>query len=230
MNSEIIRLVNISKSYVSISRNINVLRNINLTINKGKLIALIGPSGSGKSTLLHLVGLLDQASSGEIFFNRRKVSLLKDFQKDEIRKNKISIIYQQNNLLNDFTALENVSIPLIINGLSYKDSKTKAKKMLNQLGLNKRLNHFPNDLSGGEQQRVAVARALITEPELILADEPTGSLDINTAKDVFSQFINSAKTNNRTVIYATHNRDLAKKADFRLGIVDGKITKVNEKF
>ena len=230
MNSEIIRLVNISKSYVSISRNINVLKNINLTINKGKLIALIGPSGSGKSTLLHLVGLLDQASSGEIFFNRRKVSLLKDFQKDEIRKNKISTIYQQNNLLNDFTALENVSIPLIINGLSYKDSKTKAKKMLNQLGLNKRLNHFPNDLSGGEQQRVAVARALITEPELILADEPTGSLDINTAKDVFSQFINNAKTNNRTVIYATHNRDLAKKADFRLGIVDGKITKVNEKF
>ena len=132
--------------------------------------------------------------------------------------------------MNDFTALENVSIPLIINGFTNNDSKTKAKKILNQLGLNKRLNHFPNDLSGGEQQRVAVARALITEPELILADEPTGSLDRNTAKDVFSQFINKTRTNNRTVIYATHNRDLAKKADFRLSIIDGKIVKLNEKF
>ena len=227
MNSEIIRLVNISKSYVSISRNINVLKNINLTINKGKLIALIGPSGSGKSTLLHLVGLLDQASSGEIFFNRRKVSLLKDFQKDEIRKNKISTIYQQNNLLNDFTALENVSIPLIINGLSYKDSKTKAKKMLNQLGLNKRLNHFPNDLSGGEQQRVAVARALITEPELILADEPTGSLDTKTAKEIFSLFL-KLKSKKRAILYATHNRELSMKADYKLNIIDGNIIRKNE--
>tara|TARA_B100000686_G_C16568625_1_gene851666 strand:- start:263 stop:949 length:687 start_codon:yes stop_codon:yes gene_type:complete len=228
MNNELLRLINLSKSYVSSYRSVKVLKKIDLIVKKGELIALTGPSGSGKSTLLHLIGLLDQASSGEIYFKNKKVSLLQDLQKDEIRKKKISIIYQQNNLLSDFNALENVSISLIINGISENEAKNRAKKMLSQLGLGKRLYHFPSDLSGGEQQRVAVARALITDPELILADEPTGSLDSKTAKDVFSQFINKTRKRNRSIIYATHNRELASMADYKLNILDGKIRRINE--
>ena len=228
MNNELLRLINLSKSYVSSYRSVKVLKKIDLIVKKGELIALTGPSGSGKSTLLHLIGLLDQASNGEMYFKNKKVSLLQDLQKDEIRKKKISIIYQQNNLLSDFNALENVSISLIINGIGESEAKNRAKKMLSQLGLGKRLYHFPSDLSGGEQQRVAVARALITDPELILADEPTGSLDSKTAKDVFSQFINKTRKRNRSIIYATHNRELASMADYKLNILDGKIKRINE--
>ena len=227
MNNELLRLINLSKSYVSSYRSVKVLKKIDLIVKKGELIALTGPSGSGKSTLLHLIGLLDQASNGEMYFKNKKVSLLQDLQKDEIRKKKISIIYQQNNLLSDFNALENVSISLIINGIGESEAKNRAKKMLSQLGLGKRLYHFPSDLSGGEQQRVAVARALITDPELILADEPTGSLDSKTAKDVFSQFINKTRKRNRSIIYATHNRELADRADYKLKIIDGNIRRSN---
>ena len=227
MNNELLRLINLSKSYVSSYRSVKVLKKIDLIVKKGELIALTGPSGSGKSTLLHLIGLLDQASNGEIYFKNKKVSLLQDLQKDEIRKKKISIIYQQNNLLSDFNALENVSISLIINGISENEAKNRAKKMLSQLGLGKRLYHFPSDLSGGEQQRVAVARALVTEPDLILADEPTGSLDRKTANEIFSLFL-KLKSKNRAILYATHNRELSNRADYKLSILDGNITRKNE--
>ena len=219
----IVKLVNVSKTYVSKTKNINVLKNVNLEIKKGKLIAVTGPSGSGKSTLLHLIGLLDKFSKGEIFYRKEKSSLLKDFEKDEIRKKRIAVIYQQNNLLNDFTAIENVSIAMIINGFKKNEAEAKAKNILVKLGMGRRLFQFPNDLSGGEQQRVAIARALINDPELIIADEPTGSLDAKTAKEVFNEFILKSKTKSRSIIYATHNRELAKKADFGLSIVNGKI-------
>ena len=222
MNNEIIKLTKISKKFYGSRRDIVVLKNVNLKINKGELVSLTGPSGSGKSTLLHIIALLDQPTSGEVFFKKRSFSKSNDNEKDLVRKKGISIIYQQNNLLSDFTALENVLIPLVNNGYSWKESKKKATKVLSLVNLSKRLNHFPSELSGGEQQRVAVARALITEPDLILADEPTGSLDRKTSKEIFSLFL-KIKLKNRAILYATHNRELSNMADYKLNILDGNI-------
>ena len=222
MNNEIIKLTKISKKFSGSHRDIIVLKNVNLKINKGELISLTGPSGSGKSTLLHIIALLDQPTSGEVFFKKRSFSNSNDNEKDLVRKKGISIIYQQNNLLSDFTALENVLIPLVNNGYSWNESKKKATKVLSLVNLSKRLNHFPSELSGGEQQRVAVARALITEPDLILADEPTGSLDRKTSKEIFSLFL-KIKSKNRAILYATHNRELSNMADYKLNILDGNI-------
>ena len=222
MNNEIIKLTKISKKFSGSHRDIVVLKNVNLKINKGELVSLTGTSGSGKSTLLHIIALLDQPTSGEVFFKKRSFSKSNDNEKDLVRKKGISIIYQQNNLLSDFTALENVIIPLVNNGYSWKESKKKATKVLSLVNLSKRLNHFPSELSGGEQQRVAVARALITEPDLILADEPTGSLDRKTSKEIFSLFL-KIKSKNRAILYATHNRELSNMADYKLNILDGNI-------
>ena len=202
------------------------MQNINLKINKGELVSITGPSGSGKSTLLHIIALLDQPTSGEVFFKKKSFSKASDKEKDFVRKKKISIIYQQNNLLSDFTALENVTIPLINNGYENIHAKNKATKMLSLVKLSKRLHHFPSELSGGEQQRVAVARALITEPDLILADEPTGSLDRKTSNKIFSLFL-KLKSKNRAILYATHNRELSNKADYKLNILDGNIIRIN---
>ena len=223
MNKEIIKLSKISKKFIGVNKNIIVLKNINLKINKGDLIALTGPSGSGKSTLLHLIALLDKPTSGEVFFKKKSFSKSTNDEKDLVRRRGISIIYQQNNLLNDFTALENVIIPLVNNGLDWDKATKKATKILSLVNLSRRFNHFPTELSGGEQQRVAVARALITEPDLILADEPTGSLDRKTANEIFSLF-SKLKSKNRAILYATHNRELANKADYKLNILDGNIT------
>ena len=223
--NNIIETKKLSKSYF-LNKKLNVLNNVNIKIKKGDLVALLGPSGSGKSTLLHLLALLDRPSTGEIYFDSKKISLLSEKSKDNIRGNKISIIYQQNNLLNDFSALENVEIALISSGTTQKKSSLLAKTLLSQVGLSKRFNHFPADLSGGEQQRVAIARALINEPELILADEPTGSLDRFNSNEIFNFFL-KMKTKKRTIIYATHNRQLADKADYKLSIIDGSIRRVN---
>ena len=224
MSKEIIKLVKISKKFSSHVKNISILKNINLTINRGDLVALTGPSGSGKSTLLHLIALLDKPSSGEVFFSKKNFSKSSDYEKDAVRKKNISIIFQQNNLLSDFTAEENVVIPLLNNGYDISSAIKKAHKYLSLVGLNKRMHHFPTELSGGEQQRVAVARALVTEPDLVLADEPTGSLDRKTANDIFSLFI-KFKSKNIAILYATHNRELAKRADYNLNIMDGNIFK-----
>ena len=223
MNKEIIKLSKISKKFVGGSKNITVLKNVNLKINRGELVSLTGPSGSGKSTLLHIIALLDQPTSGEVFFKEKSFSKSNDAEKDLVRRKGISIIYQQNNLLSDFTALENVTIPLVNNGYQWNDATKKATKILSLIKLSKRLNHFP----GGEQQRVAVARALITEPDLILADEPTGSLDRKTANEIFSLF-SKLKSKNRAILYATHNRELSNRADYKLNILDGNITRKNE--
>ena len=227
MNNEVIKLSKISKSFFENDKSISILKNVNLKINKGDLVSLTGPSGSGKSTLLHIIALLDQPSSGEVFFKNKNFSQSSDIEKDLVRKKGVSIIYQQHNLLSDFTALENVMMPLLNNGLSKNESLSKAKETLSLVNLSKRLDHFPSELSGGEQQRVAVARAIITEPDLILADEPTGSLDMNTANEIFSLFL-KLKSKNRAILYATHNRDLSNKVDYKLNILDGIISKTNE--
>jgi len=227
MSNEVVKLYKISKKFFTSSKNITVLKNINIKINRGELVSLTGPSGSGKSTLLHIIALLDLPTSGEVFFKKKNFSKSSDKEKDSVRKNGISIIYQQNNLLSDFTALENVIIPLINIGYSWAESVKKSTKFLSLVNLSKRFNHFPSELSGGEQQRVAVARALITEPDLILADEPTGSLDRKTANEIFSLF-RKLKSKNRAIIYATHNRELSNKADYKLNILDGNIVKKNE--
>ena len=226
MNNEVIKLTKISKKFTRANKDINVLKNVNFKINKGELVSLTGPSGSGKSTLLHIMALLDQPTSGEVFFKKKSFSKSNDREKDLVRRRGISIIYQQNNLLSDFTALENVVIPLINNGYSLKESTKKANKTLSLVNLSKRLNHFPSELSGGEQQRVAVARALVTEPDLILADEPTGSLDGKTANEIFLLF-SKLKSKNRTILYATHNRELSNRADYKLNILDGNVVKKN---
>ena len=227
MNKEIIKLFNISKKFITNNKDIIVLKNINLKINKGDLVSLMGPSGSGKSTLLHIMALLDQPTGGEIFFKNKNFSKSTETEKDSIRRKGISIIYQHHNLLSDFTALENVMMPLLNIGLSLNESLDKAKKSLSSVNLSNRFDHFPSELSGGEQQRVAVARAIITEPDLILADEPTGSLDRTTANEIFSLFL-KLKSKKRAILYATHNRDLSSKADYKLNILDGNVLKKNE--
>ena len=227
MNKEILKLTKISKKFTGSRKDIVVLKNVNLKINKGELVSLTGPSGSGKSTLLHIIALLDQPTSGEVFFKKKSFSKSNDDERDLVRKKGISIIYQQNNLLSDFTALENVIIPLVNNGYEWNEAARKATKILSLVNLSKRVEHFPTELSGGEQQRVAVARALITEPDLILADEPTGSLDRKTANEIFSLF-SKIKSMKRTILYATHNRELSNRADYKLNILDGNITRKNE--
>ena len=227
MNREIIKLSKISKKFITNNNDIEILKNVNLEIKKGDLVSLTGPSGSGKSTLLHIIALLDKPTTGEIFFKNKNFSKSSESEKDLIRTKGISVIYQNHNLLSDFTAIENVMIPLLNNGHSWNESLDLAKKTLSSVNLSKRGDHFPSQLSGGEQQRVAVARAIVTEPDIILADEPTGSLDQKTANEIFALFL-KLKSKNRAILYATHNRDLSNKADYKLNILDGKVLKKNE--
>ena len=226
MSKILLETNNLKKSFDHINGKITLFNNFNIKIKKGELVALIGPSGSGKSSLLHLLALLDEPSKGRIILNNQEIKGLSDAQKDEIRRKKISIIFQDNNLLTDFTAIENVMMPLIIRGEDKKITFTKAKKILNDVKILNRSNHFPNELSGGEQQRVAIARALIAETELILADEPTGNLDFKTSSEIFSLFLKLKKLK-KTIIFATHNRELANRADYKLFISDGNIKRVN---
>jgi len=225
MNS-LIKVTNLNKTFYFQEKKLNILKNVNIDIKQGEIVALLGPSGSGKSTFLHMIGLLDKPSAGQIYFEGKMTSKMNENEKDDIRRKNISIIYQQNNLLNDFTSLENVSIAMISAGQSKKLSIMESTKILKKVRLSSRLEHFPSDLSGGEQQRVAIARAFVNEPNLILADEPTGSLDQKTAKEIFDLFL-KLKSQKRTIIYATHNRELANKADYKLLINNGSIKRLN---
>ena len=220
-----LRLKNISKNFNN-EKKIKVLKNLSYDFNKGKMYALMGPSGSGKSTLLNLISLVDKPTLGSIKFNDDIINFTNNKKNDIFRAKNIGIVYQQNNLLPDFTALENVYLA----NLSINNNKdraiTKAKDLLRKIGLSNRLNHFPSQLSGGECQRVAIARAIINDPDIILADEPTGSLDLNTAKEIF-QLLNYQKKPNRLIIFATHNRFFANKADCLLEMINGSIKTIN---
>ena len=226
MNRNLIEIKKLNKQFKNNNSTIKVLKNINLNLESGKLIALIGPSGSGKSTFLHLLALLDKPTKGEIFLVGKKTENISEEQRNLIIRNNISIIFQNNNLLSDFTALENVAIPLIIRGNDYNFSIKKAAKILSKVNLGHRLDHFPSDLSGGEHQRVAIARSLASDTNIILADEPTGNLDEKTSEEVFSYFL-KLKQKNKTILIATHNRELAKKADYTLRLSDGNIKRAN---
>ena len=226
MNNNILEIKKINKNFQHRNGLIEIFKNVTLKVRKGDLIALVGPSGSGKSTLLNMISLIDTPTSGQIIFNKKDIRNLKEEDKDDIRKKHISMIFQDNNLLTDFTAIENVLMPLIIRGEKIKLSQNKAEKILTNFNLKNRQNHYPDELSGGEQQRVAISRALISETDLILADEPTGNLDYKTSEEIFSYFLKLKKLN-KTIIFATHNRDLANKADYKLSILNGNIKRVN---
>ncbi len=220
-----LELKNISKHF-NIEKKIKVLKNLSYNFKKGKMYALMGPSGSGKSTLLNLISLIDRPTIGSIKFNDDLINFSNNKKNDIFRAKNIGIVYQQNNLLSDFTALENVYLANLSINNDRDSARTKAIDLLKKIGLSNRLNHFPSQLSGGECQRVAIGRAIINDPEIILADEPTGSLDLNTAKEIF-QLLNSQKKPNRLIIFATHNRFFANKADCLLEMTDGSIKTTN---
>ena len=224
MSKKII-LKNISKKY-STNANIKVLNDLNFSFEKGKIYSLVGPSGSGKSTLLNLLSLIDTPTAGSIEILKNKVNFKEKTKNDRIRSEKIGIIYQDKNLLSDFTALENVYLPMLLLTNDKYKSIIEAKKMIKKVGLSSRLNHYPSELSGGENQRIAISRALINQPEIILADEPTGNLDFNNAKQIFNIIFN-LKNNNRIIIFATHNRYFANMADCKIQMINGKIKLTN---
>jgi ABC-type lipoprotein export system ATPase subunit len=223
--SNFLELKNISKSFIT-ETEIKVLKKLSYTFKKGKIYSLMGPSGAGKSTLLNLISLIDRPSNGTIKFNNQTINFSKKNKNDIFRAKNIGIIYQQNNLLPDFTALENVYLASLSNGVNKDLAKEKAKDLLKKVGLSNRLEHFPSQLSGGESQRVAIVRAIINDPSIILADEPTGSLDMRTAKKIF-ELLNNQKSSNRLIIFATHNRFFANKADCLLEMTDGSIKSTN---
>ena len=223
--SKFLILNNITKTFET-SKKLKVIKNLSYTFNKGKIYSLMGPSGSGKSTLLNLISLIDNPSNGSVKFNGHEINYAEKEENDKFRAKKIGIVYQQNNLLPDFTSLENIYLA----SLSINNDKdlaiSKAKQLLKKIGLSNRADHYPSQLSGGEAQRIAIARAIINDPEIILADEPTGSLDMKTAKIIFN-LLKDQKRSNRLIIFATHNRFFGNKADCLLEILDGNIKSSN---
>ena len=208
------------------NKKIKVLNNLSFTFKKGNIYSIVGPSGSGKSTLLNILSLIDQPTSGQVKLENKDIKFEEKSKNDLIRANKIGIIYQQNNLLNDFTVIENVYLANLTIIKNKKKAVENSKIILKKIGLSNRLNHYPSQLSGGEMQRVAIARALVNNPDILLADEPTGSLDTDTAKEVFN-IISSQKNSNRLIIFATHNRFFANKADCQLEMINGNIKIIN---
>ena len=223
--SKFLELKNISKTFET-NKKLQVIKNLSYNFHKGKIYSLMGPSGSGKSTLLNLISLIDRPSGGLIKFNNYQINHDKKEENDILRAKKIGIVYQQNNLLPDFTSLENIYLASLSINNDKDLSISKAKKLLKAIGLFNRADHYPSQLSGGEAQRIAIARAIINDPEIILADEPTGSLDMRTAKEIFN-LLKNQKRSNRLIIFATHNRFFGQKADCLLEMKDGNIKSSN---
>jgi len=223
--NNLIEIVNLNKSFETFKK-LRVLKKISFKFKKGKIYSLMGPSGSGKSTLLSLLSLIDRPSLGVLKIENKQINFNDSDKNDILRANKIGIIYQQDNLLPDFTALENIYLSSLAAGNKKELAKNKAVNLLKKVGLLNRANHFPSQLSGGEKQRISIARALINDPQIILADEPTGSLDLETAKEIFN-ILKKQINSNRIIIFATHNRFFANKSDCLLEIVNGNIKTIN---
>jgi ABC-type lipoprotein export system ATPase subunit len=223
--SKFLELNNISKTFET-NQKLRVIKNLSYNFNKGKIYSLMGPSGSGKSTLLNIISLIDKPSNGLIKFSKHQINYNEKEINDKFRAKKIGIVYQQDNLLPDFTSLENIYLA----SLSINNNKdlaiSKAKQLLKKIGLSSRADHYPSQLSGGEAQRIAIARAIINDPEIILADEPTGSLDMKTAKIIFN-LLKGQKRSDRLIIFATHNRFFGNKADCLLELKNGNIKSSN---
>ena len=222
MNKSFLLIQKLSKSFRDGNEKITVLKNINFSFEDIKIVSLTGPSGSGKSTLLHLLALLDNPDSGKIIFNNKDLVKSEDEEKTDLRKNDIAIVYQNNNLISDLSAIENIALANLNKNKDKKKSYLLAEKLLKEFGLENRMNHYPYQMSGGEQQRVAIARAIINDPKLLFADEPTGNLDRKNT-DIILNYLFKLKKNNRLIIIATHNRDLAKKTDLRLTLSNGNV-------
>lgn len=214
-----IRAENIHKRYGELE----VLKGVSLEISEGEIVSIVGASGAGKSTLLHIIGTLDKADAGSVFINNIETGKLKDKKLSDFRNRAIGFVFQFHHLLPEFTALENVCIPAFIAGKSEAEAQAKAKELLGFLGLADRAHHKPSQLSGGEQQRVAVARALVNQPAVVLADEPSGNLDSNSAKELHQLFFDLRDRFNQTFVIVTHNEELADMADRKLEMKDGQI-------
>ncbi len=223
MSKSILKVQKLHKTYEQAGSQLNVLNGINLTVDAGEIVALVGPSGSGKSTLLQIIGLLDKATSGEININGVNASESSDKLRTELRRHYIGFVYQFHYLQPEFSALENVVIPQIIAGKSKSKAEMQASGLLKNMGLSERLDHRPARLSGGEQQRVAIARAMANAPSLLLADEPTGNLDPETSASVFAQLLSEVRSRNIAALIATHNIDLADRMDRVLELKQGKV-------
>ncbi len=223
MSEIIYKAQNIKKTYVEGKVKTQVLKGVNLEIYKDEITAIIGQSGSGKSTLLHILGTLDTPDAGSLEFKGTELLKLSNQKKAQFRNLNLGFVYQFHHLLGDFTALENVMMPLLIANVPVKEAQLKAKEYLQKVGLSHRVNFRPNELSGGERQRVAIARAIVNKPDLILADEPTGNLDAQNAQEVFSIFSHLVKTEHVAVVMVTHDQNLASKCDRIYKMIDGEI-------
>lgn len=221
-DNSVIKLVDICKTYYTGKVSFEALKNINLEINHGEYAAILGPSGSGKSTLMQIIGCLLTPTSGDYILSGRNVSKLKRNELAKVRNNKIGFVFQSFNLLAQVSLLDNVALPLLYQGVSTSERHARAKVLLKKLGLGEHLDHLPNELSGGQQQRVAIARALVNDPEVILADEPTGNLDSKSGQDVINLF-EQLSSQGKTVILVTHDLKLAKRAKRVIEIHDGKV-------
>ena len=225
MNKPVLELASIKKSFSKGSSNkIEVLKGINLQLFPGEIVALVAPSGAGKSTLLQIAGLLDKPLSGKIFIDGQEIQNKSDNQLTMIRRQEIGFVYQFHHLLPEFSSRENIDLPQLANGFPSKDAQRRSNELLDLVNLANRSNHRPAELSGGEQQRIAICRALANKPKIILADEPTGNLDQNTTLSVFESLLKIVKKTNLAALIATHNLDLAKRMDRVVELIDGKIS------
>jgi lipoprotein-releasing system ATP-binding protein len=224
MSGAILELKNIHRTYKMGKTDVPVLKGVDLAITPGELVGLVGPSGSGKSTLLHTAGLLERPNTGEVIFAGQDCLKIKDRQRTLLRRTQLGFVYQFHHLLPEFNALDNVAAPLYLSGMKKSEAKARAEDLLSRMGLSHRLKHQPMEMSGGEQQRVAIARALANRPKVIIADEPTGNLDMRTTEDVFRQLIEVGRTDGLSMLIATHNLNLIQYMDRTVTLVDGKLT------
>ena len=223
----VIRTAKLEKEYeTGKDLRLRVLKGIDLEVHKGEVLIVVGPSGSGKSTLLHILGALDRPTTGTVLHNNQDLFTLSDEERARYRNRNIGFVFQFHHLLGEFTALENVAMPALLGGASLRSARLKAENLLAAVGLQERTDHRPNELSGGEQQRVAVARALMNDPALVLADEPSGNLDMDNGEKLHALLVELAKTRGQTFVIATHNPDLAKRGSRMVRLVDGKLSTV----